>query len=94
MIYFWLVLLGVVYVLIAVIVGRVCSMNSRWERTVDGIGAPRSLDRRRPDPAGRSGGSDRFVDPRANPVALSGAERSRTADVGETFLAAGSSRGA
>jgi hypothetical protein len=37
MILLWLVLLAAVYVLIAVVVGKVCAINSRWERTVDGI---------------------------------------------------------
>ncbi|MFH1680475.1 MAG: hypothetical protein ABIH26_07510 [Candidatus Eisenbacteria bacterium] len=37
MILLWLILLAAVYVLIAIVVGKVCAINSRWERTVDGI---------------------------------------------------------
>ncbi|MBM3321263.1 MAG: hypothetical protein FJY73_11360 [Candidatus Eisenbacteria bacterium] len=37
MILLWLLLLAAVYVLIAIVVGKVCAINSRWERTVDGI---------------------------------------------------------
>lgn len=37
MIGFWLILLAVVYILVAIVVGKVCAINSRWEKTVDGI---------------------------------------------------------
>lgn len=37
MIYFWLILLAVVYVVVAVVVGKVCAINSRWEKTVDDL---------------------------------------------------------
>ena len=35
MIWIWLVLLAVVYVVVAVIVGKMCAINSRWEKSVD-----------------------------------------------------------
>jgi hypothetical protein len=37
MIGIWLILLAVVYILVAIVVGKVCAINSRWEKTVDGI---------------------------------------------------------
>jgi hypothetical protein len=33
----WLILLAVVYILVAIVVGKVCAINSRWEKTVDEI---------------------------------------------------------
>ena len=38
---FILVLVGVFYIAIAVLVARLCSINSRWEEIVDRIPAPR-----------------------------------------------------
>ena len=35
MIYFWLIAVGLLYVVIAVMVGKICAINSRWEKTVD-----------------------------------------------------------
>ena len=35
MIYFWLIVLGLAYVVVAVAVGKICAINSRWEKTVD-----------------------------------------------------------
>lgn len=35
MIYFWLIALGLLYVIVAVVVGKICAINSRWEKTVD-----------------------------------------------------------
>ena len=35
MIYFLLIFLALVYVFVAVAVGKVCAINSRWEKTVD-----------------------------------------------------------
>jgi hypothetical protein len=37
MIGLWLISLAVVYILVAIVVGKVCAINSRWERTVDRI---------------------------------------------------------
>jgi len=37
MIYVWLILLALVYVVVAIVVGKICAINSRWEKTVDGI---------------------------------------------------------
>ena len=37
MIWIWLVLLAVVYVVVAIIVGKMCAINSRWEKTVDDV---------------------------------------------------------
>jgi len=37
MIYLWLILLAAAYVVAAIVVGKVCAINSRWEKTVDGI---------------------------------------------------------
>jgi len=34
-IYIWLALVGLVYVVMAVAVGKICAINSRWEKTVD-----------------------------------------------------------
>lgn len=37
MIWLWLILLAAVYVVVAIVVGKVCAINSRWEKTVDQI---------------------------------------------------------
>jgi hypothetical protein len=34
MIYVWLILLALVYVVVAIVVGKVCAINSRWEKSV------------------------------------------------------------
>ncbi len=35
MIYFWLIVIGLLYVIVAIVVGKICAINSRWEKTVD-----------------------------------------------------------
>jgi len=35
MIWIWLVLLAFVYVVVAIVVGKMCAINSRWEKSVD-----------------------------------------------------------
>jgi len=75
MIYLWLAILGVVYVLIAVVVGKVCSMNSRWERTVDGIDTRKFLNRRRTDTIGRRSLPNDSIDSGASPVPMGGAAK-------------------
>ncbi|MFH1278852.1 MAG: hypothetical protein ABIK65_10790 [Candidatus Eisenbacteria bacterium] len=37
MIWLWLILLAAAYVVVAIVVGKVCAINSRWEKTVDHI---------------------------------------------------------
>ena len=45
MIWLWLVLLGAVYVLIAVVAGKICAVHSRWERCADRAVPPPSIRR-------------------------------------------------
>ena len=40
MIYIWLILLALVYVVVAIVVGKVCAINSRWEKSVDQLESP------------------------------------------------------
>ncbi|MBN1825628.1 MAG: hypothetical protein JW958_05115 [Candidatus Eisenbacteria bacterium] len=37
MIWIWLVLLAAIYVVVAIVVGKMCAINSRWEKSVDGV---------------------------------------------------------
>ena len=37
MFFFWLILLAVVYMVIAIVVGKMCAINSQWETTVDHV---------------------------------------------------------
>lgn len=37
MFFFWLILLAAVYVVIAIIVGKMCAINSQWETSVDHV---------------------------------------------------------
>ncbi len=36
-IYLWLIFLSLGYVVLAIFVGRICAINTRWEKTVDQI---------------------------------------------------------
>ncbi len=55
MIYFYLIFLAALYMVVAIMVGKICAINSRWERSVDRLtpGRPREATRRKNVPSGR-----------------------------------------